>query len=70
MLGLRFNGTNLLVGSACGVPSLADDGVDVVGEVENVALEVHERESAGECTDGGGHCVGFCERTALALYAR
>jgi hypothetical protein len=38
---------------------LADDGVDVVGEVENVALEVHERESAGESTDGSGHGVGF-----------
>jgi hypothetical protein len=59
MVGLRSNGTNLLVGSGCGVPSLADDGVDVVGEVENVALEVHERESAGESTDGSGHGVGF-----------
>lgn len=49
-----------MVGGECGVPSLAYDGVDVVGEVKNVTLEVHKHESAEDSTDWGGHGTLAC----------
>lgn len=39
-----------MVGDECGVPGLAYDGVDTVGDVKNMTLEVHKKESTEDST--------------------